>query len=472
MEPQQNPAAMGRRPIPGRMIVSREAEGSERVAPHVEGLDEGARNAIYEAAKHADHEIGKLQALAMPELIEVARREGLEDIVGLNRQELLFQLLRRRATSTGLGWAEGVLDILPDGFGFLRSKNYNYVPGPDDIYVSPSQIRRLNLKQGHLLAGPVRPPKEGEKYFALLHVEAVNSRTIDEQRHRIPFENLTPVHPHVRLQLEQPGGDVLLRLLDLLAPLGKGQRALLHSPPGARRVRNLVRVAQALLANHPDLHLTLLLLDARPEEVTEAQRGLLPHAHREILAATFEEPPNRQVALAQMTVERLRRCVEAGQDVVLLADSLTALARACHVDLPHSGKLLAPGLDAVALQLPKRLFGSARSVAEGGSLTILATILTGTGSRTNDAIVEEFAGKANCEIVFDRHLAELHVDPALDVARTGTRSEDNLLPPDALAVVRKLRRQCDAGDPAATLERLLALLAQHPDNDRLLASDG
>ncbi len=460
-----------RRTTPGRWIVNRDhrLERETRPVLPVEGMDEAQRNEIYEAAKKADYEIQKLQALPMSELMELAQREQIDGSSGLGRQELLFQILRRRATSSGLGWAEGVLDILPDGFGFLRSAHHHYVAGPDDIYVSPSQVRRLNLKQGHEVAGPVRPPKEGEKYFALLHVETVNGGTIEQLRQRIPFDDLTPVMPQHRLRLEHPECTADLRVIDLLAPLGKGQRVLVSTPPFAGRNRLLVHIAQGLLHNHPETYLIHLLLDARHEEVTEVLRRTGPETRREVVAATFDEPPARQIALAELALERARRMVEAGRDVVLLVDSLTALTRAYNIEVPHSGKVLSVGLDAVALHKPKRLFASARSIEEGGSLTVVATSLTDTKVRVNDVIHDEFAGRANCDIVLDRHLAELHVVPAIDVVRTGTRMEDNLMEGDELDTVRRLRRTIDGEDTARALEALLELIQRSPTNAELLA---
>ena len=442
----------------------------DRAASPVETLGDQDRNEIYEAAKRSESEIPRLQAMPMAQLLECARLEGIEGYAGHSRQELIFLLLKRRVTSAGLGWGEGVLDVLPDGFGFLRSRRSSYQAGPDDIYVSPSQIRRLNLKSGHLIAGPVRPPKEGEKYFALLHVEAVNGGTIEELRQRIPFEDLTPLLPSQRLRFEHPGCGPDLRLLDLICPMGKGQRTLVLTPPQSSRTRLLTHMAQGLLHNHPELQVILLLVDERPEEVTDVLRNTAPEERREVAASTFEEPPARHVAIAETVLDRARRMVEAGQDVVLILDSLTALVRAYNIELPHSGKIVSAGLDATALLRPKRLFASARATEEAGTLTVIATALTQTESRLNDAIVEEFAGKANCEIVLDRALAEQHIYPAFDLARTGTRREDSLLPDDLVDRLRRLRREFSAGGNREALERLLGLVAATPSNDALIAS--
>jgi transcription termination factor Rho len=461
-----------------------------RVAPRIDDLDSEARNEVYEQAKRADYEIPRLQALPMQDLKRIADSVGVENSVGLGRADLIFQILKKKVTSKGLGWGEGTLDILPEGFGFLRSRRYNYNAGPDDIYVSPSQIRRLNLKQGHQIAGPVRPPKDGEKYFALLHVEAVDGRPVEELKRRIPFDDLTPIVPTRRLELalpapgeapaaglaaaagDEPGLDV--RLVDLLAPMGFGQRVLILSPPNSRRNALLISLARAILDGNPETYLIQLLLDERPEEVTVAVRSTGPDERREVVASTFDEPASRHVALAEIAVMKARRLVEAGRHVVLIVDSLTSLVRAYHQEVPHTGKILAAGLDSAALHEPKRLFGAARAVEEGGSLTVIATALTGTGSRIDEVIAEEFRGKGNCEIVLDEHLAGLHVYPAIDVLRTGTRREDALLTPDDLARLRRLRKAIDAptgadgADLQLSLEALVQRVRQTGSNRELL----
>jgi transcription termination factor Rho len=441
----------------------------DRVPPQVERLGDAERNDIYEAAKRSDHEIPRLQAMPIAQLIELARDEGIEGYSGLTKQELIFQLLRKRVTSTGLGWGEGVLDVLADGFGFLRSRRYSYQAGPDDIYVSPSQIRRLNLKQGHLLAGPVRPPKEGEKYFALLHVEAVNGGTIEQLRRRIPFDELTPLWPSERLRFEHPGCGIDARLADLLAPMGKGQRTLLLAPPQSSRTRLLTHLAQGVLVNHPEIYVIMLLVDERPEEIAEIARATGPDGRREVAATAFDEPPARHIALAEFVLERARRMVEGGQDVLLILDSLTTMTRAYASELPPSGKMLCAGLDSAALPHAKRLFASARETEEAGSLTVLASVLTGTDSRVNDIIVEEFSGKANCEIVLDPRLAEQHVYPALDLGRTGTRREDNLLSEAEAARLRRLRASFGQGEKRQELERLIAEVMRTEKNEEFLS---
>ncbi len=447
------------------------AKPDDREPPHSSprsGSTGPGPNEVYEQAKSADYEIPRLQALPIAELQRIADDNGIPDTLGLTRQELIFQILRHKVTAQGLGWGEGTLDILPDGFGFLRSRRYAYQAGPDDIYVSPSQIRRLNLKQGHEVAGPVRPPKEGEKYFALLHVEAVEGAPVDGLRGRIAFEDLTPVLPTERLALEHPGCGLDIRLVDLLAPMGRGQRTLVLSPPHSSRNRLLIHLAKAILDSNDDVYVILLLLDERPEEVTEASRQTGPEHRREVVASTFDQPSARHVALAEMVVQRARRMVESGKHVALLVDSLTSLVRAHNIEQPSSGKILAAGLDAGALLEPKKLFGAARAVEEGGSLTVIAIASTDTGSRIDGVIADEFRGKGNCELVLDEHLAGLHVYPALDVFATGTRREDNLLPASDLARLRQLRRDIDKGSLHESLEALLERVGATRTNRELL----
>ncbi|MBK8974807.1 MAG: transcription termination factor Rho [Planctomycetes bacterium] len=438
--------------------------------PQIGGDRQGDRNAVYERAKKADYEIPRLQAMPMADLMELAARTGVTDTVGLTKQELIFQILRQKVTSQGLGWGEGTLDILPDGFGFLRSRRYNYMAGPDDIYVSPSQIRRLNLKQGHELAGPVRPPKDGEKYFALLHVEAIDGQPVETLRERIPFEDLTPLLPSTRLLLDHEGAGIDVRLIDLLAPMGRGQRALVLSPPHSGRNALLIHLAQAILESNDDVYVILLLLDERPEEVTEAVRATGPDHRREVVASTFDEPASRHVSLADMVLHKARRMVESHRHVVLLVDSLTSLVRAYNTEVPPSGKLLAAGLDATALLEPKRLFGAARNIEEGGSLTVIAIASTDTGSRTDGVIADEFRGKGNCEIVLDERLAGLHVYPALDVFATGTRREDSLLSPADLERLRRLRKDIERDSLRDSLEALIERVRSTPGNRALLDS--
>lgn len=438
--------------------------------PNITKMDSNRRNEIYENAKRADYQIPKLQSMPIGELTAFARESGIDVTSGVPRQELIFQILKRKVTKQGLGWGEGTLDILPDGFGFLRSQRYNYRPGSDDIYVSPSQIRRLSLRQGHLVAGPVRPPKDGEKYFALLHVEAVNGIAADEFGPVIPFEDLTPLIPAERLVLEHDGGGLDLRLIDLLAPTGKGQRTLVLAPPHCGRTTLLANIARGILANHPDVYVILSLLDERPEEVTEVVRSTGPEDRREVLASTFDEEPSQHITLAEMAIQKACRMVECGRDVVILLDSLTQLTRAYNTELPHSGKIVIPGLDQAALLAPKKLFGAARRVEEGGSLTVIATVLTNTGSTVDTAIAGEFKGKSNSEIVLNDELANLHLYPAVDVRHSGTRHETNLLDESEVEQLRALRRELTAQDMLGAYEDIVARLGNTRTNAEFLSA--
>jgi transcription termination factor Rho len=448
--------------------VTHDQGNGDHDAHSLDELSAAERARLYETAKVRGGDVAALQAMTAAELLELARTEGIEVLPNLAKPELLFAILEDRFQRTGLGWVEGILEVLPDGFGFLRSPRHDYEPGPDDVYVSPSQVRRLNLKPGHQLAGPVRPPKRGEKYFALLHVELVNGADVATLRQRVPFAARTPVLPSGRLRLDHAGAPIDVRALDLLAPWGKGQRVLIAAPPGSARTRLLLRIAAALLHNHADLFVAMCLLDERPEEVTAIRRAI-DGKRSEVVASTFDLPPGRHTALAEMALARAQRQVEAGLDVVLLVDSLTALARAYNHEQPHSGKVLTPGFDVTALQRPKRLFGAARQLEEGGSLTIVATALTGTDSRIDQAILEEFTNRGNSDVALDRELADLHVDPPLDVLRTGTRREDCLLEPAAIAALQRLRAQLSPLGKRERLERIVELLQGSADNAAVLA---
>ncbi|MEZ5964959.1 MAG: transcription termination factor Rho [Planctomycetota bacterium] len=411
--------------------------------------------------------VDDLQELSPKALVALAAEEGREDLIGLNRQELLFEMLKHRAHRVGVARAQGVLDVLPDGFGFLRSARHGFRAGPDDVYVSPSQVRRLNLKRGHWLSGPVRAPREGERYFALMHVDCVNGATIPELRRRVPFESRTPILPTRRLRLAAPNESATLRAIDLLAPLARGQRVLLATPPICGRTKLLTEIACGL-ARTPDLHVIVLLVDERPEEVTVMQQALAAWPRAEVVASTFDEPPSRHLDLAELVLDRARRMVEAGEDVALVVDSLTAVARASNIELPHSGKILCAGLDATSLLLPKRLFGAARETEEGGSLTIFATVLTDTGSRADEIVATEMHGKGNAELVVDRRLAERHVYPAFDVGRTGTRREDQVVTEDELVRLQALRTRLLGEPEVRRLPLLLELIGRTPDNETLL----
>ncbi|MCC7062464.1 MAG: transcription termination factor Rho [Planctomycetes bacterium] len=428
---------------------------------------------ISAAAEAHGSDLQALEALSGTELLDLAHAEGLDVLPNLERGELIVQILQHRFGQRDLGqqavgWHEGVLEILPDGFGFLRSVRNDYQPGPEDVYVSPSQVRRLNLKPGHQLAGPVRQPRRGEKYFALLHIERINGGSVMDLRARVPFSARTPILPHTRLRLDHPGASLRTRAIDLLAPWGKGQRALLAVPPGAGRTQLLQQLATALLHNHPDIHVAVCLVDERPEEVTALRRALAG-PRSDVVASTFDEAPGRHLELAEMALARAQRWVEAGRDVVLLVDSLSALVRAYHLEGSPSGRMLCPGLDANAVMRPKRLFGAARQLEEGGSLTVVATALAGTDSRVDQTILDEFHNRGNSEILFDRELADLHVCPALDLLRTGTRREDLLLQKDQIDGLQRLRLRLA---PLGKVERVQALLEQlqsSNNNDELLA---
>ncbi|MGH9575972.1 MAG: transcription termination factor Rho, partial [Terriglobales bacterium] len=363
-------------------------------------------------------------------------------------------------------FAEGVLEILPDGYGFLRSPDYNYLPGPDDIYVSPSQIRKFDLKTGDTVSGQVRPPHEGEKYFALVKIEAVNFESPDEARNKILFDNLTPPYPQERVKLETERDNMTARVLDLLAPLGKGQRSLIVSPPRAGKTMILQNIANSITANHPEVVLIVLLIDERPEEVTDMQRSV----KGEVISSTFDEPAARHVQVAEMVIEKAKRLVEHRRDVVILLDSITRLARAYNTIVPPSGKVLSGGVDSNALQRPKRFFGAARNIEEGGSLTIIATALVDTGSRMDDVIFEEFKGTGNMEVLLERKLVDKRVFPAIDINRSGTRKEELLLAKDDLARIWVLRRVLNPLSPVEAMELLVDKLGKTKSNSEFLGS--
>lgn len=372
--------------------------------------------------------IGDLKRMTMTELADTARHLNVEGYSGLKKQDLIFRILQQSIEATGSLYGEGTLEILPDGFGFLRSGDYSYLPGPDDIYVSPSQIRKFALRTGDTIQGHVRPPKEGERYFALLKVEAVNYESPDVARERILFDNLTPLHPNERLVLETEQKEVAMRIMDLISPIGKGQRGLIVAAPFTGKTVLLQKIANSIGINHPEAHVIVLLIDERPEEVTDMSRSV----KGEVIASTFDEPPERHVQVAEMVLEKAKRLVEHKRDVIILLDSITRLARAYNVIVPASGKVLSGGVDANALQRPKRFFGAARNIEEGGSLTILATALVETGSRMDDVIFEEFKGTGNMEIHLDRRLMEKRIFPALDVLKSRTRKEELLIAEDEL----------------------------------------
>jgi transcription termination factor Rho len=410
--------------------------------------------------------IAELKEKNITELTKIARSLDLPGASGLRKQDLIFKILQAQSEKEGHIFAEGVLEILPDGYGFLRSPDYNYLPGPDDIYVSPSQIRKFDLKTGDTISGQVRPPHEGEKYFALVKIEAVNFESPDEARNKILFDNLTPLYPQERVKLETVRENVSARVMDLLTPLGKGQRGLIVSPPRAGKTMLLQNVANSITTNHPEVVLMVLLIDERPEEVTDMQRSV----KGEVISSTFDEPAARHVQVAEMVIEKAKRLVEHKRDVVILLDSITRLARAYNTIVPPSGKVLSGGVDSNALQRPKRFFGSARNIEEGGSLTIIATALIDTGSRMDDVIFEEFKGTGNSEIILERKLVDKRVFPAIDIQRSGTRKEELLIPKEDLTRIWVLRKVLNPLSPVEAMELLIDKLSKTKSNGEFLAN--
>ena len=396
-------------------------------------------------------ELQQLKTKTMAELLHICQELEIQGTSGLRKQELIFKILEGQTQKNGLIFAEGVLEILPEGYGFLRSPTYNYLPGPDDIYVSPSQIKRFDLHTGDTVSGQVRPPKEGERYFALLRVEAVNFESPEAAKDKILFDNLTPLYPQEKLNLETKDRCIETRIIDLLCPIGKGQRALITSPPKAGKTILLQKIANAITENHPEVMLIVLLIDERPEEVTDMQRTV----KGEVVSSTFDEPAERHVQVAEMVIEKAKRLVEHKRDVVILLDSITRLGRAHNTVVPHSGKILSGGVDANALQRPKRFFGAARNIEEGGSLTILATALIDTGSKMDDVIYEEFKGTGNSEIHLDRRISEKRVFPAVNINRSGTRKEELITDQGELAKMWILRKLLHPMDELAAIEFLL-----------------
>jgi transcription termination factor Rho len=411
-------------------------------------------------------DIAELKSKRIAELSQIARDLEISGYSDLRKQELIFKILEAQTEKNGLIFAEGVLEILPEGYGFLRSPTYNYLPGPDDIYVSPSQIKRFDLHTGDTVSGQVRPPKEGERYFALLRVEAVNFESPEAAKDKILFDNLTPLYPQEKLSLETKDRCIETRIIDLLCPIGKGQRALITSPPKAGKTILLQKIANAITENHPEVMLIVLLIDERPEEVTDMQRTV----KGEVVSSTFDEPAERHVQVAEMVIEKAKRLVEHKRDVVILLDSITRLARAHNTVVPHSGKILSGGVDANALQRPKRFFGSARNLEGGGSLTVVATALIETGSRMDEVIFEEFKGTGNSELVLDRKIADRRVFPAIDINRSGTRKEELLLSPEVLQRVWILRKFLNELNPVEAMEFLISKMSDSKTNKKFLES--
>jgi transcription termination factor Rho len=410
--------------------------------------------------------LSELKEKTIAELNAIAREMNVQNTGGLRKQELIFKILQAQAEKDGLIYAEGVLEVLPDGFGFLRAPDYNYLPGPDDIYVSPSQIRRFDLRTGDTVSGQVRPPKDSERYFALLKVEAINFEGPEAARDKIIFDNLTPLYPMERLRLEHDAENLTTRVMDLLTPIGKGQRGMIVAAPRTGKTMMLQSIAHAIAKNHPEVYLIVLLIDERPEEVTDMQRTV----KGEVISSTFDEPPQRHIQVADMVIEKAKRLVEHKRDVVILLDSLTRFARAHNAIIPSSGKVLSGGLDANALQRPRRFFATARNIEEGGSLTILATAIVDTGSRMDDVIFEEFKGTGNMEVHLDRRLMDKRIFPTINIEQSGTRKEELLLEKDELQKVWLLRKALSQLNPVEAMELLLDKLKQTKTNREFLAA--
>ena len=431
-------------------------------------MDEESIHAKYERVKKGDLHLKDLQNLEAAELHKIAKKEGISDYIALSKQQLIFKILQERIRQNGLMYGEGVLEVLPDGFGFLRSTNYNYLSSPDDVYVSPSQIRRFGIRSGNIVSGQIRPPKESEKYFALLRVEAVNYQEPDKLAEKVVFRDLTPLHAEERLILETTSEELSTRIIDIATPIGKGQRGLIVAPPRTGKTVLLQKIANAISQNYPEVKMIVLLIDERPEEVTDMQRKTADDV--EVISSTFDEPTSRHCQVAEMVVEKAKRMVEYGEDVVILLDSITRLARAYNTEMPHSGKILTGGVDANAMQMPKRFFGAARNIEHGGSLTILATALVDTGSRMDEVIFEEFKATGNMELHLDRKLVERRTYPAIDISKSGTRREELLLDAKELELTYRLRKVLSEMNLIESVELLKSRLAKCKTNAEFLMS--
>jgi transcription termination factor Rho len=460
-------------PAVNEALRALEKEEPLSLAEEIASEGKAAREQIhdrYEQIKQSgDTHIAELQKMSMAELIEEARKENLSDYAGAKRQDLIFRILKERVKLNGLMYGEGTLEVLPDGFGFLRSPDYHYLSCPDDIYVSPSQIRRFGLKTGTTVSGQIRPPKENERYFALLRVEAINYQDPNLLSSKIPFEELTPLHPEIRIRMETAPSEVEMRVVDLIVPIGFGQRGLIVSPPRAGKTILMQKMARAALKNYPDLYVFMLLIDERPEEVTDMEREV-KGPNCEVVSSTFDEPATRHIQVSEMVLEKAKRMVEYGHDVLIFLDSITRLARAWNTECPSSGKLLSGGVDANALTRPKRFFGSARKVEEGGSLTVIGTALIDTGSRMDEVIFEEFKGTGNQEIQLDHKLVDRRIWPAIDINRSGTRKEEMLMDPEEYRRVCILRRVLNDMNPPDAMELLVTRLAKTKSNAEFLMS--
>jgi len=448
----------------GDHAMQKTVQSKERTVVKKEKEKDNDQAKLEKISKGDQMDITKLKNMNVSELTKFAKDMGISGISGIRKQDLIFKVLQAQAEKAGLMFGEGTLEILSEGFGFLRSINYNYLPCPDDIYISPSQIRRFDLKTGDGVSGHIRPPKEGEKYFALLKVEAVNFENPEKCKERIFFDNLTPLYPKERILLETEQKEISTRIMDMITPLGKGQRALIVAPPYSGKTVLLQKIANAIMHNYPDIILMVLLIDERPEEVTDMQRSV----RGEVIASTFDEPAERHVQIAEIVLEKAKRLVEHKRDVVILLDSITRLARAYNTVVPHSGKILSGGVDSNALHKPKRFFGSARAVEEGGSLTVIATSLIDTGSRMDEVIFEEFKGTGNMELQLDRNLFQRRIYPAIDIKRSNTRHEEYLIPEDDLQRIWLLRKVVNDLNSAEAMELLIEKISKHKTNKEFL----
>ena len=440
------------------------AEATERQAE--EEMDEESIHEKYERIKKGDLHLKDLQDLDAAELHKVAKREGIQDYMGLSKQELVFKILKERIRQNGLMYGEGVLEVLPDGYGFLRSPKYSYLSSADDVYVSPSQIRRFGLRSGNTVAGQIRPPKDTEKYFALLRVEAINFQEPDNLLEKVVFRDLVPLHADERLMLETVPEELSMRIIDIATPIGMGQRGLIVAPPRTGKTILLQKMANAISANYPEVKMIVLLIDERPEEVTDMERKTADDV--EVISSTFDEPSARHCQVAEIVIEKAKRMVEYGEDVVILLDSITRLARAYNTEMPHSGKILTGGVDANAMQMPKRFFGAARNIEHGGSLTIIATALVDTGSKMDEVIFEEFKATGNMELHLDRKLVERRTFPSIDISKSGTRREELLLDAKELELVYRLRKVLSEMNMVESVELLKSRLAKCKTNAEFL----
>lgn len=458
-EEEQNDQATLTKKEAAHIETAEEAEEKKR-------LEEESTHAKYERIKKGELYLTDLQKLTVAELHDIAKKEGITEYSALKKQDLIFRILKERIRQNGLMYGEGVLEVLPDGYGFLRNPRYNYLSSSDDIYVSPSQIRRFGLRTGNIVSGQIRPPKDSEKYFALLRVEAINYENPDLLSDKIVFSDLTPLHPERRFILETAPNELNMRIIDLVTPVGKGQRGLLVAAPRTGKTILLQKIANAITTNSPEAKLIVLLIDERPEEVTEMERKVGPDV--EVISSTFDEPAARHCQVAEVVIEKAKRLVEYGYDVVILLDSLTRLARAYNSETPHSGRILTGGVDASAMQMPKKFFGAARNIEEGGSLSIFATCLIDTGSKMDEVIFEEFKATGNMELHLDRRLVDKRIWPSIDISRSGTRREELLLDPKELELVYRLRRVLSELNPVEAVELLKNRLSKTRTNAEFL----